>query len=411
MPSAFVVLQTIPLTPNGKVDHRALPAPGQSRPETLTGFIAPRTTTEEILATVWSEVLNVKSIGVDDNFFELGGHSLLATRLISKARELFQVEIPLRRLFETPTIAGLAGAIDAAARAGEGLQAPPIKSIPRENPSPLARSLKEIVRRHETLRSTFTVVNNTPMQFVSPALEIPLQVMDLRALPEREREEEALRLRGEEAQRPFDLASGPLFRPALLRLSEDESELLLTMHHIISDGWSIGVLVRELTELYQNNCAGRSLTLDELPIQYGDFVEWQRQWLAGDVLETELSYWRHQLRDANTVLDLPTDHTRPPIQTFRGGRQSMQLAPGLTESLKALSRRNDATLFMTLLAAFKVLLHKYTGQEDILVGTPIAGRNHTEVEGLIGLFLNTLTLGPIFRTLPLSTMWLSASEK
>jgi len=429
MPSAFVVLETMPLTPNGKVDHRALPAPDQSRPETLTGFIAPRTTTEEILAAVWSEVLNVKSIGVDDNFFELGGHSLLATRLVSKTRELFQVEIPLRRLFETPTIAGFAGAIDAAARAGQGLQVPPIKSMPRQNPSPLsfaqerlwildqlepgnptynlpaalslkgslnvpalALSLEEIVRRHETLRSTFTVVNNTPMQFISPVLEIPLQVMDLRALSGHEREEEALRLRGEEAQRAFDLASGPLFRPTLLWLAEDESELLLTMHHIISDGWSIGVLVRELTELYQNNCAGRPSTLDELPIQYGDFVEWQRQWLAGDVLETELSYWRQQLKDANTVIDLPTDYTRPPIQTFRGGRQSMQLAPDLTESLKTLSHRNDATLFMTLLAAFKVLLYKYTGQQDILVGTPIAGRNHTEIEGLIGLFLNTLTL-------------------
>ncbi len=429
MPSAFVVLETLPLTPNGKVDRRALPAPGQSRPATLTGFIAPRTTTEQVLATIWSEVLDVKSIGVDDNFFDLGGHSLLATRLISKARELFQVEIPLRHLFETPTIAGLAGAIDAATRAGESLQFPPIKSIPRENPSPLsfaqerlwildqlepgnpaynlpaalrlkghlnvkalALSLKEIVRRHETLRTTFTVVNNTPMQFVSPALEIPLQVVDVRALSEREREKEALRLRGEEAQRAFDLASGPLFRPALLWLSEAECELLLTMHHIISDGWSIGVLVRELTELYQDYCTGRTLTLDELPIKYVDFVAWQRQWLAGDVLETELSYWRQQLKDANTVIDLPTDHTRPPIQTFRGGRESMQLAPDLTESLKVLSRRNEATLFMTLLAAFKVLLYKYTGQEDILVGTPIAGRNHTEVESLIGLFLNTLTL-------------------
>ncbi len=429
MPSAFVVLETIPLTPNGKVDHRALPLPGQFIPDTATGFIAPRTPTEQILATIWSEILDLKSIGVDDNFFELGGHSLLATRLISKARELFQVEIPLRRLFETPTIAGLAGAIDHATRTGEGLQAPPIKSIPRENPSPLAfaqerlwildqldpgnptynlpvalrlkgnlnvnalaLSLKEIVRRHETLRSTFALVNNTPVRFVSPELQIPLRVVDLRALSEPERDKEALRLRGEEAQRQFDLASGPLFHPTLLWLSEDECELLLTMHHIISDGWSIGVLVRELTELYQDHCAGRRSTLDELPVQYGDFVAWQRQWLAGDVLETELSYWRQQLKDANTVIDLPTDHKRPPIQTFRGGRQSMQLASGLTESLKTLSRRNDATLFMTLLAAFKVLLFKYTGQEDILVGTPIAGRNHSALEGLIGLFLNTLTL-------------------
>jgi len=429
MPTAFVVLETMPLTPNGKVDRRALPVPAHSRPETLTGFIAPRTTTEQRLATVWSEVLKLESIGVDDNFFELGGHSLLATRLISKVRELFQVEIPLRRLFETPTIAGLAESIEGATRTGKGLEAPPIKRISVENPSPLsfaqerlwildqlepgnptynlpaalrlkgnlnvealARSLKEIVRRHETLRSTFIVVKNTPMQFVSPALEIPLQVVDLRPLSGPEREEEALRLRGQEAERAFDLASGPLFRPTLLWLSEAESELLLTMHHIISDGWSIGVLVRELTELYQDHCAGRPLTLDELPVQFRDFVAWQRQWLEGNVLETELSYWRQQLKDANTVIDLPTDHTRPPIQTFRGGRQSMQLAPGVTESLKTLSRRNDATLFMTLLAAFKVLLYKYTGQEDILVGTPLAGRNHTELEGLIGLFLNTVTL-------------------
>lgn len=429
MPAAFVVLQTMPLTPNGKVDRHALPAPDQSRPETLTSFVAPRTLNEEILATIWSGVLRLETVGVNDNFFELGGHSLLATRLISKVRELFQVEIPLRRLFETPTIAGLAGGIELAQRASTGLQAPPIKHIERENPSPLsfaqerlwildqlepgnptynlpvalrlkgvlnqsalAQSLQEIVRRHEPLRSTFAVANNSPVQFIAHAMEIPLRVLDLRMLSESEREKEALRLRREEAQLPFNLASGPLFRPTLLWLSEDDYELLLTMHHIVSDGWSIGVLVRELTELYQDYCAGRPPTLSELPVQYGDFVAWQRQWLQSDVLETELSYWRQQLKDVNTVVDLPADSMRPPIQSFRGGMKSLQLDPSLSESLKALSNQNDATLFMTLLAAFKVLLYKYTGQEDILVGSPIAGRNHAELEGLIGLFLNTLTL-------------------
>jgi amino acid adenylation domain-containing protein len=429
MPAAFVILQTMPLTPNGKVDRRALPAPDQSRPETQTSFVAPRTLTEQMLATVWSAVLRLESVGINDNFFELGGHSLLATRLISKVRELFQVEIPLRRLFETPTIAGLAGGIESATRAGTGLQAPPIKRVARENPSPLsfaqerlwildqlepgnptynlpvalrlkgalnqsalARSLQEIVRRHEPLRSTFAVADNKPVQFIAPAMETPLRVLDIRTLSEALREKEALRLRGEEAQLPFNLATGPLFRPTLLRLSEDDYELLLTMHHIVSDGWSISVLVRELTELYQDYCAERPLTLSELPIQYGDFVAWQRQWFQSDVLETELSYWRQQLKDANVVIDLPADSMRPPIQSFRGEMKSLQLAPSLAESLKTLSQQNDATLFMTLLAAFKVLLYKYTGQEDILVGSPIAGRNRAELEGLIGLFLNTLTL-------------------
>jgi amino acid adenylation domain-containing protein len=430
MPSAFVSIEAIPLTPNGKADRRALPAPEQARADAQAGFVAPRTLTEQMLGTVWAEVLNLETVGARDNFFELGGHSLLATRLISKVRELFQVEVPLRQLFETPTVAGLAEQIEAAVRAGKGLQSPPLRRVAREGWSPLSfaqqrlwfldqlepgnptynlpaalrltgrlnlsalsRSLSEIVRRHEILRARFDVVDNEPAQFIAPEEEMmPLRVVDVRGLSGAAREREVIRLRGQEAQRPFDLKAGSLFRPLLLWLCEDEYALLLTMHHIVSDGWSISVLVRELTQLYRAYSLGTPPALDELPIQYRDFIAWQREWFQNEALQAELSYWQRHLAGASTVLELPTDRQRPPLQTFRGARASFVLTPELSDALRALSRRNDATLFMTLLAAFKVLLHRYTGQEDILVGAPIAGRNRVELEGLIGFFLNTLTL-------------------
>jgi amino acid adenylation domain-containing protein len=260
------------------------------------------------------------------------------------------------------------------------------------NVAALEQSLNEIVHRHEALRTTFVMVDGQPAQVIAPVLRITLPVVDLQHVPETEREAEVQQLATKEARRPFDLAQGPLLRAILLRLTETEHVFLLTMHHIVTDGWSMGVFFRELAVLYEAFAAGRPSPLSRLLVQYADFAVWQRQWLQGEVLETQLAYWQQQLACAPPVLELPTDHPRSPIQTFRGASQSFILSATLTEALKALSQRNGVTLFMTLLAAFKVLLYRYTGQTDILVGTPVANRNRSEIEGLMGFFVNTLVL-------------------
>ena len=442
VPAVFVLLDALPLMPNGKIDRRALPSPDRSRPELDKAFVAPRTPTEELLAEIWAQLLDLERVGIHDNFFDLGGHSLLATQLVSRMRETFQVEIPLRRLFEVPTVAGLAESIEAARQAGPNLLAPPILPVPRNgdlalsfaqqrlwffdqlepglsaynipaavrlkgplNLAALEQSLNEIVKRHESLRTTFGKVDGRPTQVIAPTLTIKLPVVDLRKLPASERETEVRRLVTTEAQRPFDLSQGPLVRGTVLRLGDEEHVGLLTMHHIVSDGWSTGILVRELATLYVAFCAGGSSPLPALPIQYADFAQWQRQWLQGEVLETQIAYWKEQLAGAPALIDLPTDHARPAVQTFRGAHQSLVLPKHLQEGFKALSRQEGVTQFMTLLAAFKVLLYRYTSQDDLIVGTPIANRNRLETEGLIGFFVNALVLrtdlsgNPSFREL------------
>ena len=256
----------------------------------------------------------------------------------------------------------------------------------------LEQSLNEILRRHEALRTTFRTVGGQPVQVISPLQPLRLPVVDLTRLPASDRQAEALRLAAEEADRPFHLVHGPLFRVTLLRLDAEEHVLLLTMHHIVSDGWSTGVLYRELETLYAAFSAGRPSPLPELPIQYSDFAVWQREWLRGEMLETQLAYWKRQLGKIPPVLELPTDRPRPALQTFRGSRYQMAISAQLTEGLKALSQRERATLFMTLLAAFQTLLLRYTGQDDLVVGTPIANRTRVETEGLIGFFANTLVM-------------------
>ena len=275
----------------------------------------------------------------------------------------------------------------------------PLYNIPRSfrltgwlDIAALEQSVNELVRRHESLRTFFSVVDDQPRQVITPSLTVMLPVMDLSSIPDGERESETLRLATEEARRPFDLSRGPLLRGTLLRLAEQEHVLLLTLHHIISDGWSMGVLFRELSALYDAFSTGKPSPLAELPLQYPDFAVWQREWLQGEVLEGQLSYWKNQLADAPAVLELPTDRPRPPVQSYRGARQSMVLSGELNEALKTLSRQQGVTLFMTLLAAFQTLLHRYTQHDDIIVGSPIAGRNRTEIEGLIGFFVNTLVL-------------------
>ena len=256
----------------------------------------------------------------------------------------------------------------------------------------LERSFNEVVRRHEALRTTFAEMDGRPVQIIADSLTIGLRIDDLSALPEDDREAEAARLANLEAQQPFDLRSGPLLRTRLLKLAEDHHCVLLTMHHIVSDGWSAGVFIREVAGLYQAYSRKEESPLEELPIQYADYAAWQRQWLSGDVLEQQLSYWKDQLQAASAVLELPTDRPRPAVQTFRGSSLPVYLSKQVTDSLKALSRSEAATLFMVMLAAFKALLYRYSRQTDICVGTPIANRSRAEVEPLIGFFVNTLVL-------------------
>jgi len=472
VPSAFMMLEALPLTPSGKVNRRALPAPERGRPEMEGDLVAPSTPVEEMLAGIWAGILGLERVGVHDNFFELGGHSLLGTQVISRVRKAFQVELPLRKLFEMPTVAGLSERIEMARRSEQGLSAPPIVPVARDGElwlsfaqqrlwfldrlrpgsaaynmpaalhvtgrvdmTILQQSLDEVVRRHKMLRTTFAAVEGRPVQVIAPALTLPpliplvprpkplvlwprdkgdwgfgprdqrLPIVDLWELSDTEREAETRRLTSEEAQQPFDLAQGPLLRMVLLRLDEEEHVLLMTMHHIISDGWSVGILVQEIATLYQAFTTGEPSPLPELSIQYTDFAVWQREWLQGEVLEKQLGYWKQQLAGAPTALELPTDRPRPPLQSYHGACQYFVFPRSLTEELKVLSQREGGTLFMTLLAAFKTLLYRYTGQEDILVGSPIANRNRAEIEELIGFFVNTLVLrtdlggNPSFREL------------
>ncbi|MEP6703342.1 MAG: condensation domain-containing protein, partial [Acidobacteriota bacterium] len=273
------------------------------------------------------------------------------------------------------------------------------------NVAALRQTLNTIVARHEVLRGSFDLVDGEPVQLIAPDLEIDIPVVDLERLPESERQGEVTRFVNADGQRPFDLTRGPLLRASLLKLHSNDHVLLLTMHHIVSDGWSLGILVKEMTAIYQAIIEHRPVDLPELPIQYADFARWQREWLEGEVLEEQLGYWQKHLAGAPGVLNLPIANPRRSIQTFNGGRCFKRLSPSQSAALVALSRREGATLFMTLLAAFQTLLFRYSGQEDLVVGTPIAGRNRAETEDLIGFFVNTLPLrtsvagNPTFREL------------
>ena len=428
VPSAFVMLEALPLTPNGKVDQAALPDPDHSRPNMEEGFVAPRTATEEKLASIWEAVLKVDCVGINDNFFELGGHSLLASQVIGRIRNSLQIDLPLRALFEAPTIKGLGEKLHSiTATGGDGGLMSAITPVSRQTALPLSfaqqrlwflnelegesafynlswavrlrgeldvealrAALRAIIERHETLRTSFTVIEGQPFQVISDGTNLAFSVTDLSDLPDVE--DEAKKLATAEARQLFDLQTGPLIRGRLLRLSTDDHVLCVTSHHIVSDGWSIGIFVRELTTLYESFLSGRPHRLPELAIQYGDYAVWQRNWLQGEVLEQQLTYWKEHLRGAPAVLELPKDRPRPAVQTFHGAIKSIQLDAELTQALNELSRQEGVTLFMTLLAAFQVLLWRYSSQKDIVVGSPIAGRNQEEIEQLIGFFVNTLML-------------------
>ena len=447
VPSVFVPLGTLPLTAGGKVDRGAL-ARRAVTVAPAAEVTAPRDPVEEILTGIWSELLGVERIGVDDHFFELGGHSLLATRLVARIRRLFGVELPLKRLFEQPTVAGLARAI-ARARPGDGPPpAPPLKAGPRPPEVPLSfgqerlwfldrlepgspaynmasawrltgvldagaldRSLSEIWRRHQVLRSRFPAFDGEPRQVFAPRSgSFRLPIVDLAGLAPWQRRRESRRLAAAEAAQPFDLNRGPVLRTTLIRLEGERHVLLLTAHHIASDAWSYGNLYRELAILYRaatmpmrasgatlpgdasSATANHQRQLPELPVQYADYALWQRVWLRGEALDARLAYWRRQLGDGLEPLRLPADRPRSAVRSDRGGVVALAFAGEETAALRALSSAAGATLFMSLLAAFATVLSRYSGQQDVIVGSPIANRGQAELEPLIGMFANTVVL-------------------
>ena len=451
VPATIVTLERLPLTPNGKIDRKALPAPElpSSREDQYT---EPRDATEAAVASVFCEVLGVDRAGAHDDFFGLGGQSLLAARLVSRLDARFEIELPLRALFEAPTVAGLAAHIEALTAAPQapqtpapeplvGLDAspepPPLLPVAGVRPASFAqerfwfidqigagaayniswplrlrgaldvvaleRALNEIVRRHEILRSRFAVEDGRPVQVVEPSRPVSLEFVDLSG--ETEREREAQRLIDERTQAPFDLAEGPLIRASLLRLEPAEHVLQVVVHHAAADGGSKVVFFRELGALYGAYLDNRPAALPEPPIQYADFARWQRSTQQGERLERELAHWSRELDGIPAGLELPSDRPRPEAATLRGAWLRTKLADDTLERLGGLARTEGATLFMVMLAAFEVLLHRYSGQEDVVVGTPVDTRGRAELEQLIGPFVNTLVLrsdlsgAPSFREL------------
>ncbi|WP_163871108.1 non-ribosomal peptide synthetase/type I polyketide synthase, partial [Myxococcus eversor] len=433
VPSAFVSLPAFPLSPSGKLNRKALPAPVTptasggtpvpTAPERLTPF-------QQRVATAFRELLRVEHVGLHDDFFALGGHSLLATQLVSRIRTTFGVELPVHALFDAPTVARVTELVE------EGMlfrstpsQVPPLRPIPRDgelplsfaqqrlwlldqvqpggtqynvsgavrlegalNPEALRQALDLLVSRHEPLRATFALKDGQPTQTIHPHKPWSLPLVDLTDVAPSERDAAARKYAAEEASQPFDLSAGPLLNTVLLKLDAELHVLVLVMHHIISDGWSLSVMVREVALAYEAFSTQKAPALSPLPVQYVDFAAWQRQWLQGETLAKEVSWWKQRLEGAPHVLDLPTDRPRPALRTPRGASHALQLPRELVNRVVALGRQAGATPFMTLLAAWQTLLSRYSRQEDLLVGSPIAGRRHGELEGLVGFFVNTLVL-------------------
>lgn len=425
VPTIFTAIPALPLSPNGKVDRKALPPPSV---ECNRERIFPRTPIEEMIAGVWTDILGIREISVNDSFHELGGHSLHATRIVSRLSSTLDVEISLGVLFAKGTVAALAQYVEESRQVSCGLKPPPLIPVDRETEIPLSfaqqrlwfleqlepgntfynmpsltringqlhvtaleQTLTEIVRRHETLRTTFVNRGDQPVQVIAPPLPVHPIVIDISNIPGNARQLELRRLYKEEMRKPFDMVRGPMFRVKVVKLSDTVHVLLLCLHHIGSDGWSMGVFGREFNALYRCYREGKESPLPDLAIQYADFAVWQRKWLDGPVLQKHLDYWREKLLGAPT-LELPLDYDRPVVQHHHGARQGFLIESEVTEKLRDLSRQEGMTLFMATLSAFKVLLAFYSGQDDITVGTPIANRNRSELENVIGFFANTLAM-------------------
>ena len=431
VPSVYVELEKIPLTFNGKVDRRALAASAAKELRDEAGYMPPRTPEEKILAEIWADAFGLDRVGIHDNFFKLGGHSLLAIRVIARMRTTLGVEVPMKVIFEAPTIAAIAEKLRNSRMTHRAVTPPPIVRSSRENPIPLSfaqqrlwlldqlepgnrvhhiptlvrlkgalnievlsAALNEIVRRHEILRTSFPATDGHPYQMISPPAPVLLEKVDLRNVLQEVRDETLQKYVDLHTQEPFDLAHGPLFRVALYIVEKQHYVLCLTVHHIICDAWSVPLFIREINILYSAFLNGKASPLPELPLQYADVAAWERGWLRDEVLEHHIQYWRQTLEGAPQTLDLPTDFPRPSTQSFDAEVRMLRLSPELSSALKDLSHRLDATEFMTLLALMNVWLFRYSGQSDILIGTPVSNRTPIETEALIGIFINTL----VFRT-------------
>jgi amino acid adenylation domain-containing protein len=431
VPATFVNVDSLPMTASGKVDRRCLPEPDWSY-EGLArqgDFVAPRTPTEQQLAVIWSEVLHVDPVGVDDNFFDLGGNSLLAMQLAPRVRKVFSLDLPLLTLFESPTLIELAAEIDRMQANPRETELPSISRVPRdaalsasfsqerfwflqqlapESPllnlhgtlritgelqvDMLLEAVNNVVQRHESLRTTFTL-NGTGrlVQEIIPQVSMELPVIDLCYLSADERTRQIRQRSKQQAEEPFDLGRGPLLRVQLLRLGNDEHVLLVTVHHIICDAWSLEVLSSEVALSYTARQTGNSTVLPELPVQYADFAVWQREYLSGEPLESHLDYWRIKLQGL-MPLELPADRPRRPAELREQRLHYFEVSPRVTVGLDRLCSEENVTLYMLLLAAFQVLLHRYSDSDDVVVGSPVANRRQPDTQRMIGLFVNTLIL-------------------
>ncbi|MEH6979841.1 condensation domain-containing protein, partial [Bacillus pseudomycoides] len=428
VPAHFIKMDALPLTINGKFDAKALPK-WDSAVQASVERIGPRNETEKKLVTIWSSVLDINqsTIGVHDSFFELGGHSLLATQVVSRLREVFEINLPFHELFQYSTIEGLSQRITTLLQENKDYDISPLQPKERGERVPLSyaqqrlwfmdqlepnsslyniptawrlkgqwgiealeKGCNALIQRHEVLRTVIQEINGEPMQVIEAYTPKALQVIDLRHLSQEEKELRLKVLTQSEIKTPFHLSEGPLIRTQLIIMEEEELVLLCTMHHIISDGWSMGILLDEWFAMYQAFVEEKPVQLRPLALQYADFSQWQRDWLKDEVLAQQLEYWQKELSGELPVLQLPFDSPRPAVQSYKGDTYQVILPVALLEKIKAFSRQEGATLFMTLLAGYQGFLSRYTGQKDILVGSPIANRNYKEIEGLIGFFVNTL---------------------
>ena len=431
IPARYLELEKIPLTGNGKVDRQRLTEFSVKDVEVKSiKDIEITDPAVELLIGIWEELLGTTITALNDNFFELGGHSLLATQLISRIRDTFGVELELGVIFDNPQINLLAKRIIEEIGTANANEVPPLEAVSKDQPLPLSfaqqrmwflnqfeggsgnynissplrikgeinipaleKSLSLINERHEILRTKFGIdTDGSLFQLVEPPQSLKLNIVDLSDLPKEEAEQEARRLTAENARFQFDLASGKSFSLNLIKLAADENVLMITMHHIISDGWSTAIFIRELAAAYRAFLSDSLPDLPALPIQYADYAVWQRTYLSAHVLDTQLEFWKLRLGTANQPLALPTDYPRPPMRTFNGAKQWIELTGDLTAALGEVSRSEQATLFMTLMAAFKIFLARTCRQTDIAVGIPVANRNRGEVEDLIGFFVNTLVI-------------------
>jgi amino acid adenylation domain-containing protein len=427
VPSRFFKLEALPLSANGKVNRLALTQRQDSPALEPNKYIAPGTETERQLVTIFSEVLRLDQIGIEDNFFDLGGNSLLAGLAIARVRRQFKIDAPITWLFESPGVREFSFRIETAVK-DESIDTP-LTRVSLEQPLPLSsaqhrlwfldqlepgqhaynlahameihgaldvdalrQSFDAMVERHEILRTRFVDIEGTPYQQIDLPAKADWQLIDLSHLPAEQRAEEANQVLEAESRRPFDLAKGPLLRVMLVSLNAVNFILLITLHHIVSDGWSAEVLTNELGAFYDTFANGAPSTLAELGPQYAAFAIWQRESFARGALKSQIEYWKQQLAGAPPVLTLPTDYVRTDEESYRGAKETLSLPAGLANRARELSRAHDATLFMTLLAAFDVMLARHSGETDIVVGTPIAGRTRVETEPLIGMFVNTLPM-------------------